>query len=581
MEPPKGFLLSLWHFICFLPYFIGLLLLGILKGIIFCPLICVVMTIGNSGIILGLLPVHAVWTCYCILSTRLLGPLLKFFLCICLLLCVGLWPVLGIAGSILAGALYGFLSPVFATFDAVGEGKSNMFFHCFFDGTWSTVKGSITVVRDFRDVCLITYFSLMSDLRQQVLPDGKCYEIRLLHLPGAIVAGILGIIVDLPVISVIALCKSPYMLLKGWRRLFHDLIGREGPFLETICVPFAGLVILLWPLAVIGAVLGSIVASVFLGAYAGVIAYQESSFWFGLCYIVASLAIYDEYSNDVLDMREGSCFPRPKYQKKTNPWGDSRASSFSKPPSRVESFNTQRVDLNPLELLEALFKECQRQGEIMVSEGLITQKDIADAKAQNGGKVISIGLPAYCILQSLLCSAISGSPGLLLSDGTEITSANRPKDAFFDWFFNPFMIMKDQMKVANLSEAEEDYLGKLVLLCGDATRLKILNINSPTDSELRRAELDGLARRLQGLTKSISRSPTYWRQFENLVKTLSDNLSKKNDGSISSNGSRAIQRSWSALPRMFSLKSFKRKTSSNGFDDSESQPVVTRDVDIV
>lgn len=32
MEPPKGFLLSLWHFICFLPYFIGLLLLGILKG---------------------------------------------------------------------------------------------------------------------------------------------------------------------------------------------------------------------------------------------------------------------------------------------------------------------------------------------------------------------------------------------------------------------------------------------------------------------------------------------------------------------------------------------------------------------
>lgn len=98
----------------------------------------------------------------------------------------------------------------------------------------------------------------------------------MLHLPGAIVAGILGIIVDLPVISVIALCKSPYMLLKGWRRLFHDLIGREGPFLETICVPFAGLVILLWPLAVIGAVLGSIVASVFLGAYAGVIAYQVS-----------------------------------------------------------------------------------------------------------------------------------------------------------------------------------------------------------------------------------------------------------------------------------------------------------------
>lgn len=37
---------------------------------------------------------------------------------------------------------------------------------------------------------------------------------------------------------------------------------------------------------------------------------QESSLWYGLCYIVASVSIYDEYSNDVLDMLEGSCFPR-------------------------------------------------------------------------------------------------------------------------------------------------------------------------------------------------------------------------------------------------------------------------------
>lgn len=64
------------------------------------------------------------------------------------------------------------------------------------------------------------------------------------------------------------------MLFKGWARLFHDLIGREGPFLETICVPFAGLAIILWPLAVVGAVLGSMFSSIFLGAYAGVIVYQ-------------------------------------------------------------------------------------------------------------------------------------------------------------------------------------------------------------------------------------------------------------------------------------------------------------------
>lgn len=99
-----------------------------------------------------------------------------------------------------------------------------------------------------------------------------CY--RLLHLPGAVIVGVIGFMVDMPIISLVSLYKSPYMLFRGWHRLFHDLIGREGPFLETLCVPFAGLAIILWPLAVVGAVLGSVVSSIFLGAYAGVVVYQ-------------------------------------------------------------------------------------------------------------------------------------------------------------------------------------------------------------------------------------------------------------------------------------------------------------------
>lgn len=97
---------------------------------------------------------------------------------------------------------------------------------------------------------------------------------RLLYLPGTVVVAVLGFMVDMLMISLIALYKSPYMLFKGWHRLFHDLIGREGPFLETICVPFAGLAIILWPLAVVGAVLASMLSSIFLGAFAGVVVYQ-------------------------------------------------------------------------------------------------------------------------------------------------------------------------------------------------------------------------------------------------------------------------------------------------------------------
>ncbi|CAF2167010.1 hypothetical protein HID58_026291 [Brassica napus] len=583
MEPPTGILSSLWRFILFIPYFTGLLLLGVLKGIVFCPLICLIMAIGNSAIILGLLPVHCIWTLYSISSAKQLGPILKLFLCLCLPLGIILWLVVSIVGSVLGGAVYGFLSPIFATFDAVGEGKSNPLFHCFYDGTWSTVKGSFTVVCDFRDVCFHSYFSFMDDLRTSGT-DRHYYEIRLLQIPGAVIAAVLGVIVDFPLISLIALFKSPYMLFKGWRRLFHDLIGREGPFLETMCVPIAGLVILLWPLGVVGAVLGSLVSSVFLGAYAGVVSYQESSFFFGLCYVVASLSIYDEYSNDVLDMPEGSCFPRPKFRRKEEEGGTSglsRPSSFKTTPSRGGSNRGPMVDLKPLDLLEALFEECRKYGEIMVTKGIINSKDIEEAKSSKGSQVISIGLPAYSLLNELLRSIKSNSTGLLLGDGvTEITTRNRPKDAFFDWFLNPFLIIKDQIEAANLSEQEEEYLGKLVLLFGDSERLKssITESESPHLTELRKAELDSFARRLQGLTKSVSRYPTFRRHFVELVKKLSNDLDKKHNRFEGGGGSRPVKKT---VSRIFSQKSFKQKTSSNGSDHQDSPNRGLRDIDIV
>lgn len=55
--------------------------------------------------------------------------------------------------------------------------------------------------------------------------------------------------------------------------------------------------------------------------------------------------------------------------------------------------------------------------------------------------------------------------------------------------------MKEQIKANNLSESEEEYLGRLVLFSGDPERLKSSNIGSPPESELKRAELEALARR--------------------------------------------------------------------------------------
>ena len=82
-----------------------------------------------------------------------------------------------------------------------------------------------------------------------------------------------------------------------------------------------------------------------------------------------------------------------------------------------------------------------------------------------------------------------------VAESSEITSTNRPKDVVFDWFLNPLLIIKDQIKADNLSEEEESYFCKLVLLSGDPARLKASDIGQPPESERRRAELEALARR--------------------------------------------------------------------------------------
>lgn len=120
------------------------------------------------------------------------------------------------------------------------------------------------------------------------------FFLRLWRLPGCFLVSSLAILVDVPLITAVALWKSPYMLFRGWKRLLEDLVGREGPFLETVCVPFAGLAIILWPLAVLGAVLAAFFSSFFLGLYAGVVVHQVQACLFIFLNIMPSVSLIVE-----------------------------------------------------------------------------------------------------------------------------------------------------------------------------------------------------------------------------------------------------------------------------------------------
>ncbi|KAF2284745.1 hypothetical protein GH714_029820 [Hevea brasiliensis] len=237
---------------------------GLVKASIICPLVVGIIVIGNSAVIIGLWIAHFIWTFYCVARTKRLGLVLKFVVLLLLPLPLVLWPVVGIAASFLGGIGYGFFAPLLATFEAVGENVRDKFYHCFV-----VIKIAKLFVGD-PNCCACRCAS-----------DNHCCTL-----------------------------EKPIHAVPRMEKAIEDLIGREGPFLETVCVPFAGLAIILWPLAVVGSVIGAIISSLFLGLYSAVIVHQEDSLLMGLAYVVAVVSLFDEYVNDLLYLSEGSCLPR-------------------------------------------------------------------------------------------------------------------------------------------------------------------------------------------------------------------------------------------------------------------------------
>ncbi|XP_058112880.1 uncharacterized membrane protein At3g27390 isoform X2 [Magnolia sinica] len=514
MEVPVGFLATLWSFFSFLPFFFLLLILGLLKAAIISPFATVIIVVGNSSVILGLWPAHFIWTYYCVAKTKRLGLVLKTLVLLFLPVPLLLWPVIGIAGSLLVGIGYGIFAPLIATFEAVGEHVIDKLFHCFVDGCWSTILGSCTVVHDFMDFCFHSYFSYMDELSEKVAEDEAPFDIKLSMLPSCFLVSLLAVAVDVPMITAIALWKSPCMLLKGWQRLFQDLIGREGPFLETVCVPFAGLAIILWPLAVIGGVVCTFICSFFLACYGGVIVHQENSLRMGLAYIISIISIFDEYTNDLLYLREGSCFPRPVYRKRTNPPSgllernqSIDADKTEEKNGRLSPINTKIVtersqtlrkaiqQLKPIQIWDWLFRSCEMNGRKLLRDGLIDVADIEDCIIKGKCKQLIVKLPAFCILQCLLRSARSESPELLIADDVELTKSNWPKDKVFEWFLGPLLIMKEQIKRLELDESEQEYLCKLITTSNNEKSQDWNGSGFPSDDSIRQAQLQAIIRR--------------------------------------------------------------------------------------
>nr|XP_010939111.1 uncharacterized membrane protein At3g27390 isoform X2 [Elaeis guineensis] len=526
MDVSGGVLSRLGHLLAFVLVFVLLFILGILKAVVIAPIVFVTVVVGNATLIIGLYPCHVVWTCYCIVRTKKFGSVPKALILLLMPVPIVLWPISAAIGTVLTGIGFGVGQPLMATFEVVGEGVDNKLVRCFTDGTWDSIKRGCTIVRDFKDICFHSYFSVMDGLLEA--RGETIMNMRLSQIPGCLLAGIVGLLIDVPMLSLIVLYKVPIMLYKGWRQLIRDLIGRSGPFLESVCIPFAGLLILLWPIAVELTAAAGILSSFGLGCYAAAVAYQEDSTMSGILYTISVISTFDEFTNDFLYMREGSCFPRPKYRKAVLSQSPSlpikrvpEQSDFTplqRPLIKTASMKLQ--ELKAVVIWDNFFKGCDYLGKELVGAGAILVSDL-EAWKNSKNKILNIGLPSYVFLQCFLRSIKSGSAGFVMRDDVELTSINRPEGRIFDWLFEPMLLLKEQIKAADLQPTEEAYLCKLALYCGDAQRLAAWqNVGVPPADEVKRAQLEGLSRRLQGFSLTLSRMPTFRRRFAEVVEAL-------------------------------------------------------------
>ncbi|MED6157410.1 hypothetical protein PIB30_022816 [Stylosanthes scabra] len=523
--------------------FLSAFFLGAIKGLVVGPIAALILIIGNVGVILGLFPWHVAWTVYTLFKIEIFDAALKVAISIALPALFGIWLGIGIAGSVLLGVGYGFFTPWVSTFEAFRyDNESKKFLHCLVDGTLGTIKGSCTVVRDFADMCYHSYPCYLKELRES-RSSNEHQRLRLIHVPACIIVGIMGLVVEIPFFTAIAIIKSPYLLFKGWFRLLHDLISREGPFLETACVPIAGLTIFVWPLVVIACILLAIFLSIFIGLFASVIVYQERSFRRGLAYVVAMVAEFDEYTNDWLYLREGTFFPKPQYRKKmvsqtsefsargSNSVSGARVSTSMEPPAMFmpslapsRSVRETIQEVKMVQIWGNMMRYCEMRGKELLDANVLTQSDLYEwLRGKNGNEaaIVGVGLPCYSLLQTLLFSINANSSGVLLLEDFEITHFNRPKDKLLDWFFNPVMVLKEQIRVITLVEDEVRYLEKVVLFGSNKQRLEAWDNGSVVITDaLRAAQIEGISRRMIGMVRSVSKLPTYRRKFRHVVKTL-------------------------------------------------------------
>eukprot|EP00850_Spirogloea_muscicola_P006796 SM000033S12317 [mRNA] locus=s33:90752:94674:+ [translate_table: standard] len=606
----------------FPPTCLSLTVVGLVKGLLIFPLALVILVVGNTLVALGLLPLTFVMTLYSVALTKQLSMVQRAGALVCLPVLILLWPVVVFVGSLFVSVMYGFFVPQIATFKAIGDNREDKLHHVLRDGFVGQIGVCVSIVEDFADFSYNSYPWYLKNYRtKEVKADSISSMIKIKVLPGCLLVSVCGLLADTVLLTAIAIAKSPVLLWRGWQRLFESAIERQGLCLEATCLPCALLVLLLWPIAVLLSIIGAFMLSPFVGLYAAAIAYQENSTKMGFAYIMTVVAEFDEYTNELLDMNEGTVFPKYGYRQDAGSASQSSSEATSEQGAKVaateeqdkaaeQSVSHQSLELPqqqlgqvpvamPLDgdqsrasiwqaiekqaagggmpgrlpqrqrspslssrlsglerqrsgpavilhrlartaagkprpaqhlavkqLWSSLMGTCKMIGHELVDCGVIGPKEMQRWTLDWAGPNMrsgAVGIPALCLLRTLLQSYKRNSAGLVFCDGHELLASNKPDHRVVEWFFNPLMVIKLQLQADQLSPREERYFEGLVLSMGNDTVLERWLQDkdaAPPTEAARNSELQGFARRIQGIATTLATFPTFRRRFHRLVEEL-------------------------------------------------------------
>ena len=153
-----------------------------------------------------------------------------------------------------------------------------------------------------------------------------------------------------------------------------------------------------------------------------------------------------------------------------------------------------------LQIWAELMTACELSGKELLDANVITSVDLSEWLRTKGSseETVGLGLPSYALLHSLLHSIKAGSGGILLSTGIEVFHLNRPQDQLLDWFFQPIMVLKEQIKVIQMDEDEVRFLEKLVLFIGDTQGMESWDNGSVApQNALKAAQIQAISRRYE------------------------------------------------------------------------------------